>query len=108
MAFITKILGKLLGNKSERDIKEVAPVIEKIKLEYNRITQLSNDGLREESDKLKDIIKERVKPEVDEIAQLKKDVEVAEIQDSEKIYEKIDKLEEQITEKTSTIGICIG
>ena len=103
MAFITKILGKILGNKSERDIKEVAPVIEKIKLEYNRITQLSNDGLREESDKLKDIIKERVKPEVDEIAQLKKDVEVAEIQDSEKIYEKIDKLEEQITEKTDEV-----
>ena len=103
MAFITKILGKILGNKSERDIKEVAPIIEKIKTEYDRITQLTNDGLREESDKLKDIIIERIKPEVDEIAQLKKDVEVAEIQDSEKIYEKIDNLEERITEKTDEV-----
>ncbi len=103
MAFITKILGKILGNKSERDIKEVAPIIEKIKTEYERITQLTNDGLREESDKLKEIITERIKPEVDEISQLKKDVEVAEIQDSEKIYETIDNLEERITEKTDEV-----
>ncbi len=103
MTFITKILGKILGNKSERDIKEVAPVIEKIKLEYDRITKLSNDGLREESDKLKDIISNHIKPEVDKIAQLKKDVEAAEIEESEKLYEKIDKLDELITEKTDKI-----
>ena len=103
MAFINKVLGKILGNKSERDIKEVAPIIEKIKIEYNRITQLSNDGLREESDNLKQIIIDRIKPENDEIAQLKKDVEEAEIQDSEKIYEKIDKLEELINEKLEAV-----
>ncbi|NOR74768.1 MAG: preprotein translocase subunit SecA [Draconibacterium sp.] len=103
MAFINKILGKILGNKSERDIKEVAPIVEKIKTEYNRITQLSNDGLREESDKLKSTITDYIKPENDEITQLKKEVEVAEIQDSEKIYEKIDNLEEQITEKIETV-----
>jgi len=99
MAFITKVLGKILGNKSERDIKEISPIVEQIKVEFNRITQLSNDGLREESDKLKKIIDERIKPEEDEIAKLKIEVEEAEIQDSEKIYEKIDKLEEQIVEK---------
>ena len=103
MAFINKILGKILGNKSERDIKEVAPIVEKIKTEYNRITTLSNDGLREESDKLKDVITDHVKAENEEIVQLKKEVEVAEIQDSEKIYEKIDKLEELIVEKTEAI-----
>jgi len=27
MAFVTKVLGKILGNKSERDIKEVMPVV---------------------------------------------------------------------------------
>ncbi len=39
MAFVTKVLGKILGNKSERDIKEVSPIVEKIKEEYNRIKQ---------------------------------------------------------------------
>ena len=38
MAFINKLLGKIFGNKSERDIKEVSPVVEKIKEEYNRIS----------------------------------------------------------------------
>jgi len=66
MAFINSLLGKIFGNKSEKDIKEVAPVIEKIKEEYNRIVQLSNDGLREESDKIKQIIDDRIKPEEDE------------------------------------------
>jgi len=107
MAFITKVLGKILGNKSERDIKEVAPIVEKIKEEYNRIIQLSNDGLREESEKLKNSITERIKPENDEIAQLKKEIEVAEIQEAEKLYEKIDKLEELIKEKIEEVLIEI-
>lgn len=103
MAFITKVLGIILGNKSERDIKVVSPIVEKIKEEYIRITQLSNDGLREESDKLKNIIIDRIKPEEDEIAQLKSEVEEVEIQYSEKIYEKIDKLEERIEEKIEEV-----
>ncbi len=103
MAFINSLLGKIFGNKSEKDIKEVNPVIEKIKVEYNRIVQLSNDGLREESDKIKNIIDERIKPEEDKIAELKLEGEEADIQASEKIYEKIDKLEERIVEKLEEV-----
>ena len=103
MAFVTKVLGKILGNKSERDIKEVSPTINKIKEEYNRISKLSNDDLRNESDKLKSIINERIKPEEDEIASLKEKVEDVDIQESEKIYEKIDKLEEKIDEKIEDV-----
>ena len=103
MTFINKVLGKLLGNKSERDIKEVAPIITKIKEEYNRISQLSNDGLREESDNIKRIIDESIKPEQDQIAQLKIEVEEADIQDSEKIYEKIDRIEEEIYVKIEEV-----
>jgi preprotein translocase subunit SecA len=103
MTFINNLLGKIFGNKSERDIKEVSPVIEKIKEEYNRISQLTNDGLREESDKIKKIIDERIKPEEDEIARLKIEGEEADIQASEKIYEQIDKLEEKIDEKLEEV-----
>jgi preprotein translocase subunit SecA len=103
MAIINTILGVIFGNKSDRDIKEVAPVIAKIKEEYDRIVQLSNDGLREESDKIKSIIDGRIKPEEDEIEKLKIEVEDADIQASEKIYEKIDKLEEQIDVKLEEV-----
>jgi len=63
--------------------------------------------LREESEKLKNSITERIKPENDEIAQLKKEIEVAEIQEAEKLYEKIDKLEELIKEKIEEVLIEI-
>ncbi len=103
MAFVTKILGKILGNKSERDIKEVSPILEKIKEEYNRISQLSNDGLRSESDKIKQIIDDRIRPEEEEIASLKEKAEDVDILESEKIYEQIDKLEERIDVKIEEV-----
>lgn len=103
MAFVTKLLGKILGNKSERDIKEITPIVDKIKEEYNRISQLSLDELRAESEKLKQTIADRIKPEEDQIADLKVKAEEAEIQDSEKFYEQIDKLEEKIDEKIEVV-----
>ncbi|MEN8116546.1 MAG: preprotein translocase subunit SecA [Bacteroidota bacterium] len=103
MAFVTKVLGKILGNKSERDIKELTPLVDKIKVEYQRVVKLSNDELREESAKLKSIIDKHIKPEEDEIAVLKVKVEEVDIQESEKIYEQIDKLEEKIDVKLEEI-----
>ncbi|MBN1984687.1 MAG: preprotein translocase subunit SecA, partial [Prolixibacteraceae bacterium] len=103
MAFVTKVLGKILGNKSERDIRDISPIVEQIKTEYERISKLSNDELRKESDKLKQIINERIKPEEDEIASLKEQVEEVDIQESEKIYEQIDKLEAKIDEKIEEV-----
>ena len=103
MAFISKILGQFLGNKSDRDIKEITPMLENIKAEYVRIMQLTNDELRAESAKLKQIINDRIKPEEDEIAALKAKAEDADIQESEKIYQEIDKLEEQISLKTEEV-----
>ena len=103
MAILNSILGMIFGKKSDRDIKEVTPVINKIKEEYSRISKLSNDGLREESDRLKNIIDERIKAEEDEIAKLKAEAEEAEIQESEKIYEKIDKLEALIDTKLEEV-----
>ncbi len=103
MAFVTKILGKILGNKSERDIKVVAPLVEQIKQEYQRLISVSSDELRNETDKLRQVIKDRIKPEKDEIVELQLKAEEAEIQESEKIYEQIDKLEEVIDDKIEQV-----
>jgi len=103
MAFVTKILGKILGNKSERDIKETAPLVAQINEEHKRLTLLSNDGLRAETDKLRDIIKERIGAEEEKIAELKALAEESDIQESENIYEQIDKLEEVILEKLEAV-----
>ncbi len=103
MAFINKILGAFLGNKSDRDIREVTPVLEKIKAEYERVKLFSNDDLRVESRKLREIISERIRPEEEQIEALKLKAEEAEVQDTEEIYQEIDKLEERIDGKIEEV-----
>ncbi len=103
MAFINKILGKILGSKAEKDMAEIAPLLELIKKEYERISLLSNDELRAESARLKDLIKDRIKPEEDRIAELKELVDTVDIQEGEKIYQEIDKLEEKIDDKLEEV-----
>ena len=39
-------MGKLFGSKAEKDIKELTPVVEKIKKFESEFSQLSNDELR--------------------------------------------------------------
>jgi preprotein translocase subunit SecA len=103
MAFINKILSKFLGSKAEKDMAEIKPILELIKNEYERIKLLSSNELREESARLKELIKERIKPEEDRIAELKELVETVDIQESEKIYQEIDKLEEKIDDKLEAV-----
>ena len=103
MAFINKILGKFLGSKAEKDMAEIAPLLEQIKKEYERIKVLSNDELRAESVRIRAVIQERIKPEEDRINELKELVETVDIQESEKIYLEIDKLEEKIDDKLEEV-----
>ena len=103
MAFINKILGKFLGNKADKDMAELKPILEQIKLEYERIKGFSSNELRAESARLKSIIQERIKPEEDRINELKELVETVDIQESEKIYQEIDKLEEKIDDKIEEV-----
>jgi preprotein translocase subunit SecA len=103
MAFLNKILGKFLGSKADKDMVEIKPILELTKAEYERIKLLSSNELREESARLKAIINERIKPEEDRIAELKELVETVDIQESEKIYQEIDKLEEKIDDKLEAV-----
>jgi preprotein translocase subunit SecA len=103
MAFINKILGVFLGNKADKDMAEIAPLVELIKKEYERVSLLSPDELRAESAKLKAIVRERIKEEEDRIAELRELAETVDIQESENIYQEIDKLEEKIDDKLEEV-----
>lgn len=103
MGFIDKILGAFLGNKSDRDLKEVTPILNEVKKEFERIAQFSNDELRAESAALKVKIQDYIRAEQDEIASLKAEAEESEIQESEKLYEQVDKLEEVIKTKIEEV-----
>ena len=105
MSIFGNLLKGLLGNKSDRDIKEVMPVIALIKEEYNRITGFTNDQLRAETVRIKQMVSDYIKAEEDEIASLKERAESGEmpIEEGEKLYNRVDKLEEIVTGKIEEI-----
>ena len=99
------VLKKLFGNKSDRDMKELMPIVGKVNAEWNKIKNLSNDELREVANGLKVKIKEHIREEETEIADLKRKVEEEKptIEEREEIYNRIDKLEEEIDKKVEDI-----
>ena len=109
MSIIGNLLKGLLGNKSDRDIKEVMPVIALIKAEYSRITGFTNDQLRSETLRIKKVVSDYIKAEEDEIASLKEQAESGEIpiEEGEKLYDRVDKLEEIITKKIEEVLLTI-
>ncbi len=96
---LNDILKKIFGNKAQRDLKEIEPFVEKIKLAYEKIKTLSNDELRAKTDEIKQYLQDYVDAERKRIAELKASIETTEINLREKIYSEIDKLEKEITEK---------
>ncbi len=105
MSIFNKFLTGLFGNKSDRDIKEVMPVVQAVKAEYSRITGFSNDELRAETLRLKEQIREYIRAEEEEVAALKEQAESGQVplEESEKFYDRVDKLEELIDKKIEEI-----
>ncbi|MDR0865911.1 MAG: preprotein translocase subunit SecA [Candidatus Symbiothrix sp.] len=93
------ILSKLFGNKSQRDLREIDPYVQKIVAVYPSIEQLSNDELRDRSRQLMDYLQEKVVTEKAKIAELKATIENLELEDREKVWNEIDKIEKDVTEQ---------
>jgi preprotein translocase subunit SecA len=93
------ILKSLFGNKAQRDLKEIEPMVSKIKTAYEKVRLLTNDDLRSEVDRLKEKIIAYVSEENKQIQELRASIESTEIDQREKIYTEIDKLEKEITSK---------
>ncbi|MDY6800972.1 MAG: preprotein translocase subunit SecA [Bacteroidota bacterium] len=101
MALLTNILTRFFGNKSERDIREISPILELIKEEYKKIIQLSNDDLRSEATTIRQGILNHIREENKKVTDLKIKAESDEVDvlDKEKIYDEIDKIEKIIDQK---------
>ena len=97
------ILKKMFGNKAQRDLKEIEPIVELVKAAYEKVINLSNDELRAKVDELKVRIQDYVAGERKHIADLRESIEATEIDEREKIYNEIDKLEKEITKKFDEI-----
>ena len=105
MAF-ADILKKVFGSKSDRDMKQVKPMLEKVLAAYPGIDALSNDELRAHSAALRAKIFAVEKPFEDRIAEIKaeieKDIPVSEKEALATESDKLVKDEDDAIEKSST------
>ena len=93
---LVEFITKLFGNKSQKDMREIMPYVEKIKVVYDEIDALSNDELRGRSAALMARIQERVADKKARIAELKANIEDMEIDKREKVYNEVDRIEKDI------------
>ena len=90
---IQKLLQKLLGDKSKKDLKEIQPYVEKIQHAEESIRGISPDGLRQKTKEFKDRVKSSSKLEREEIISLKNSADQENnFEIKESLYSKIDEL----------------
>jgi len=93
--FLTKSFSGLFGTKSERDLKELAPYVDKVNAEFAKLRTLSHDQLRNATQELKTFIANELKAIDDQIDALRQQVATntdMDVDAKENIFKKIDSL----------------
>ena len=105
MLSILSNIFKSFGTKSDRDLKEIQPLISKITDIFPSLSSLSDNELRQKTLDFKHRISEFIQNETNEIAQLKSQVELptTDVHEREKIYNKIDVLEKTSLTKVEEV-----
>ena len=91
-------LKSIFGNKSQRDLREIQPIVDQINRIYPTLAELSNDELRERVAKIKEALAESTADKKKEIADIKAQIETLEYEKREPYWEKIDGIEKEILE----------
>ena len=96
MSLINSILKAFVGDKSEKDIKAIKPLINKIKSFESALQALTHDELRAKTDYFKKTIKDARAEKDAKIVSLKEQAEAtADIDAREDIYTQIDAIEKE-------------
>ena len=103
MLGINEFLTKLFGNKSQRDLKEITPWVDKVKAVYPSIQALSNDELRARVDVIKQRIQDAVADEKAKVNELRGSIDTKELAEREAGWAELDKIEKTITEKMEVV-----
>src|SRR5574343_140119 len=99
MSIINSILKAFVGDKSEKDVKAIQPLITKVKSFENALKALSHDELRAKTAEFKSKIQQARAEKDAKIVSLKQDAEqTQDIDAREDIYAEIDKIEKEAYE----------
>src|SRR5579872_881853 len=91
-----KLIAKIFGSKSEKDIKRMTPLVEQTKLEGEKMVSISHDELRRKTLEIQEHINAELKPIDDQLAALHQrlaDNTELHINEKESIFLQIDKIE---------------
>ena len=101
---LSNIIKKIFGSKSDRDMKAVKPVLDKVLAVYPEIDALDNDALREHTAKLKERIAAVQEPFEKRIAEIKAELETdIPVRRKEELATESDKLVKDEDEETEKI-----
>ncbi len=103
---ISKGLSKIFGNKADKDIKAIQPIVAKINEEYARLESISDDELRGKTIQLREIIANDLKEFDEQIADYNKEIETDDkisVVEKQRIFRKVDELEKQRNEKLEVV-----
>lgn len=101
---LVDIIKKVFGSKSERDMKQVKPILEKVLAAYKDIDKLSNDELRARTEELKKKIREREEPFEKRIAEIREHLESdIPVSEKEKLATESDKLVKEEDEEIEKV-----
>lgn len=97
------ILSKLLGgNKSQKDVKQIEPIVAKVNDFFAQYQYLSNDDLRAKTDDFRKRIQEHLSAIDADIAAKQKEaegIEETDVQGRDLVYQQVDKLKKERDEK---------
>ncbi|MBP3253146.1 MAG: preprotein translocase subunit SecA [Bacteroidales bacterium] len=103
---MANILSLLFGNKSQRDLKEVKPVLDKCLAAYDAVKNLSNDELRAKTVEFQNMIQQSVAKEESEKLQIKQKLDTdfeMPVNEKQKSYDRIEELDKKIYATTQDL-----
>ena len=96
---LNDFLKSMFGSKSDRDLKKLRPILQKIKQVCPTVEALSNDELRARVTAIRQEIQDDVQPLRDEIAKIKVEVEELDFEKRQPLWDKVDKLQKEVLDR---------
>ena len=103
MSILNSVIKIFVGDKQQKDLKILQPIVEKVTAYETTLSSLSNDELRNKTTEFKKRIKEGTKVFNDKITALEKEAKEAEIDRQQDIFSEIDTLKNESYEASEAI-----
>ena len=103
MSILNSVIKLFVGDKQQKDLKILQPIVEKVTAFETSLSSLSNDELRNKTNEFKKRIKEGIQSFDDKISALEKEAKEADIDRQQDIFSEIDALKNESYEVSETI-----